>query len=257
MEIPPHIQRKIAMAQTIQSPPGIYYYGRQNRGKKWVAERIGEKYIIPTLGVWTKAEEVDFDTLPDKFVIKCNHNSGTGMYICKDKQQMDVQKVRNGLRTGLQEDYFHHNGEWPYKNIKPRIIAEQYIEDKKSHELYDYKFFCFNGKVKLFKIDFDRFTEHHANYYTPTGEILPLVETAYPPQFDRIISMPSTLPQMISLAETLSCGIPFLRVDFYTIGMDIFFGELTFFPTSGMTPFEPKDWDKKLGDMLILPTKNK
>lgn len=128
---------------------------------------------------------------------------------------------------------------------------------KKSHELYDYKFFCFNGKVKLFKIDFDRFTEHHANYYTPTGEILPLVETAYPPQFDRIISMPSTLPQMISLAETLSCGIPFLRVDFYTIGMDIFFGELTFFPTSGMTPFEPKDWDKKLGDMLILPTKNK
>lgn len=137
------------------------------------------------------------------------------------------------------------------------IIAEQYIEDKKSHELYDYKFFCFNGKVKLFKIDFDRFTEHHANYYTPTGEILPLVETAYPPQFDRIISMPSTLPQMISLAETLSCGIPFLRVDFYTIGMDIFFGELTFFPTSGMTPFEPKDWDKKLGDMLILPTKNK
>lgn len=88
--------------------------------KKWVAERIGEKYIIPTLGVWTKAEEVDFDTLPDKFVIKCNHNSGTGMYICKDKQQMDVQKVRNGLRTGLQEDYFHHNGEWPYKNIKPR-----------------------------------------------------------------------------------------------------------------------------------------
>lgn len=127
---PPHIQRKIAMAQTIQSPPGIYYYGRQNRGKKWVAERIGEKYIIPTLGVWTKAEEVDFDTLPDKFVIKCNHNSGTGMYICKDKQQMDVQKVRNGLRTGLQEDYFHHNGEWPYKNIKPRIIAEQYIEDK-------------------------------------------------------------------------------------------------------------------------------
>ena len=87
---PPHIQRKIAMAQTIQSPPGIYYYGRQNRGKKkWVAERIGEKYIIPTLGVWTKAEEVDFDTLPDKFVIKCNHNSGTGMYICKDKQQMD------------------------------------------------------------------------------------------------------------------------------------------------------------------------
>lgn len=221
------------------------------------AERIGEKYIIPTLGVWTKAEEVDFDTLPDKFVIKCNHNSGTGMYICKDKQQMDVQKVRNGLRTGLQEDYFHHNGEWPYKNIKPRIIAEQYIEDKKSHELYDYKFFCFNGKVKLFKIDFDRFTEHHANYYTPTGEILPLVETAYPPQFDRIISMPSTLPQMISLAETLSCGIPFLRVDFYTIGMDIFFGELTFFPTSGMTPFEPKDWDKKLGDMLILPTKNK
>lgn len=184
-------------------------------------------------------------------------NEGFMVSLRLDKQQMDVQKVRNGLRTGLQEDYFHHNGEWPYKNIKPRIIAEQYIEDKKSHELYDYKFFCFNGKVKLFKIDFDRFTEHHANYYTPTGEILPLVETAYPPQFDRIISMPSTLPQMISLAETLSCGIPFLRVDFYTIGMDIFFGELTFFPTSGMTPFEPKDWDKKLGDMLILPTKNK
>lgn len=225
--------------------------------KKWVAERIGEKYIIPTLGVWTKAEEVDFDTLPDKFVIKCNHNSGTGMYICKDKQQMDVQKVRNELRAGLQEDYFYHNGEWPYKNIKPRIIAEQYIEDKDSQDLCDYKFLCFDGKVKLFDIDFDRFTKHRVNYYTPTGELLPFGLKKFPPQFDRIIPMPPTLSQMISLAETLSSGIPFLRVDFYTVGMDIFFGELTFFPSSGMGHFEPEEWDEKLGDLLILPTKNK
>lgn len=190
-------------------------------------------------------------TLLDKGiqVIACDLNT--------DEVDKRAERKNIDLFTLPDTNIYTLYGEWPYKNIKPRIIAEQYIEDKKSHELYDYKFFCFNGKVKLFKIDFDRFTEHHANYYTPTGEILPLVETAYPPQFDRIISMPSTLPQMISLAETLSCGIPFLRVDFYTIGMDIFFGELTFFPTSGMTPFEPKDWDKKLGDMLILPTKNK
>lgn len=245
------------MAQTIQSPPGIYYYGRQNRGKKVGSRTYRRKIHHPDLGSMDKSGRSGFRYSARQIRHQMQSQQRNGNVLCNLKQQMDVQKVRNGLRTGLQEDYFHHNGEWPYKNIKPRIIAEQYIEDKKSHELYDYKFFCFNGKVKLFKIDFDRFTEHHANYYTPTGEILPLVETAYPPQFDRIISMPSTLPQMISLAETLSCGIPFLRVDFYTIGMDIFFGELTFFPTSGMTPFEPKDWDKKLGDMLILPTKNK
>lgn len=143
------------------------------------------------------------------------------------------------------------------QNIKPRIIAEQYIEDKDSQDLCDYKFLCFDGKVKLFDIDFDRFTKHRVNYYTPTGELLPFGLKKFPPQFDRIIPMPPTLSQMISLAETLSSGIPFLRVDFYTVGMDIFFGELTFFPSSGMGHFEPEEWDEKLGDLLILPTKNK
>lgn len=141
--------------------------------------------------------------------------------------------------------------EWPYKNVKPRIIAEQYMEDDADGDLKDYKFFCFNGKVKFFKVDFNREQFHRANYYDCNGNILSFGEVICPPDFNKNIVMPSNLNKMIKLAEKVSADKCFVRVDFYSLSdKDIKFGEITFYPASGFGKFIPNEEDKKIGEML-------
>lgn len=227
------------------------------KAKEWVAERIGWEHIIPTLGVWEKAEDINFDSLPEKFVIKCNHNSGTGMYICQDKSKIDIEKVRKNLALGLKENYYAGKLEWSYKYIPRRILAEKFLEtDIDSNgepDLRDYKFFCFNGCVRFFKIDFNRNTNHQANYYTPNGKLMTLGECVCPPDFSKKLKIPSNLNQMIGFAEKLSTGFPFLRVDFYSVENSIYFGELTFYPAAGLGKFTEDKWDLELGEWLKLP----
>ena len=221
--------------------------------REYIKEKLGEEYLIPLLGVWDDPDEIDFDALPDRFVLKCNHNSGLGMYICKDKTKMDVDKVKAELRKGLAQDYYLTGREWPYKNVPRKIIAEQYMEDEKTSELRDYKFFCFNGSAKFFKIDFDRFVSHRANYFDQNGEILNFGEVVCPPDFERELSMPQNFELMKTFAETLSKDIPFVRVDFYEANGKVYFGEITFFPAAGFGPFEPEEWDEILGEWIELP----
>lgn len=223
--------------------------------KEYVASIIGEEYIIPTLGVWDKPEEIDFGKMPDQFVMKCTHDSG-GVVICKDKSEFDKVAAIKKLNHGLMQDYFKVWREWPYKNVPKRIIAEKYISPEPGvKDLRDYKFFCFNGKVNFFKIDFDRFVEHHANYYDPEGNLLRFGEKAYPPIMNKKLQMPKALSKMIFLAQELSKGIPFLRVDFYDCEGEVFFGELTFFPASGMGKLEPAEWDEQIGKWIELPSR--
>ena len=220
--------------------------------KRYVAERIGEEHIIPTLGVWDCVEDIDFDSLPDQFVLKCTHDSA-GLVICRDKKQLDIIKAKDKLSKALKRNFYYVGREWPYKNVKPRIIAEKYMEDAVMGELRDYKFFCFNGAVKCFKIDFDRFIKHKANYYSPEGDLLPFGENVCPPDFEKDLTMPHSLGKMIDFAQKLSKDIPFLRVDFYEVGKQIYFGELTFYPASGFGLFTPKKWDATLGGWIQLP----
>ena len=222
--------------------------------KDYVTRIIGDEYIIPTLGVWDKPEEIDWEKLPSQFVLKCTHDSG-GLVICRDKSKLDKLAAIKKLQKSLKRNYFKVWREWPYKEVPRRIIAEKYMEDEKLHELRDYKFFCFNGNVRMFKVDYDRFTEHHANYYTPTGELLPFGEAAFPPKKEKRLKLPANLEHMVEMAELLSNGIPFLRVDFYVVNNCIYFGELTFFPATGMGKWTEEEWDKKLGDWIILPEK--
>lgn len=375
--------------------------------KKYVAEIIGDEYIIPTLGVWDRAEDIDFDSLPNQFVLKATHDSGR-VVICKDKAKLDLEKAVDEMRISLCRNFYAVTREWPYKNVKPRIIAEQYMQDdddddlkdykvhnfngvprvilvcqnrfkdsgltedfystqwerldvsrpdhpnsqsevprpqeldtmlelaKKlssavpfmrtdfytiNHKVYfgeitlypasgtvpfipdsvdrllgdwinlspqvhieedakwrgkllifsniyvyitfrwkqdslkDYKFFCFNGIPRFFKIDIGRFVEHHAYYYNIDGQLLPFGESEFPPLPDKQILLPRTLEQMIEVAKTLSQGIPFVRVDLYEISGKVYFGELTFYPSSGTGKFTPPEWDKKIGDLLVLPRK--
>ena len=224
--------------------------------KKYVASIIGDSYIIKTLGVWNSFDEIDFTKLPDQFVLKTSHDSG-GVVIVKDKSTMDVEAARKKLTASLNNDYYKSHKEWPYKNVKHRILAEEYMEDE-SGELRDYKLFCFNGKMRALFIATDRFVqgeETKFDFFDENFNHLPF--TNGHPNAAREITKPESFDEMKSLAEKLSKGIPHLRVDFYNIRGKIYFGELTFFHWSGMVPFEPIEWDRKFGDMIYIPQLNR
>ena len=224
--------------------------------KRFVEKRLGGDVIIPTLGVWDNPEKIDFDMLPDQFVLKCNHNSGKGMCICTEKNRLNQVEVVKKLKEGLKENYYIRGREWAYKDIPRKVLAEKYMVDESGKELKDYKFFCFNGSCRFFKIDFDRFTDHHANYYNRNKEYIELGEVVCPPDPNKKLAMPQTIDKMIEYAEQLSEGCPFLRVDFYDVKGNIYFGELTLYPASGCGPFIDEKWDSTIGKMLELPNVN-
>ncbi len=220
--------------------------------KRYVADQIGERYVIPLLGLWDSFDDIDFDSLPDRFVLKCTHDS-KGLVICRDRRRFDRRKARGVLTRALARNYYSCGREWVYRDVKPRILAETYMEDAGTKELRDYKFFCFNGSPRCYKVDFDRFVDHRANYFDLSGKPLPIGETACPPDPGREIAAPKNLELMCSLAERLADGIPFLRVDFYEADGRVYFGELTFYPASGFGSFVYEGNDELLGSWLELP----
>lgn len=226
--------------------------------KEYVSQRIGEQYVIPTLGVWEQFDDIDFSQLPTQFVLKStNGGGGTGVVICKDKKKFDIASAKRMLTKSMNVSADVRQGEWVYKGIKPRIIAEKFmapIKNSAPADLPDYKFFCFNGKVRFFKVDFNRFVEHHANYYDVNGKLMPFGETVCPPSPNMKIELPNNLANMVELAEKLSEGHFFLRVDLYNVNGVIYFGETTFYPNSGFGEFAPECWDLKIGEMLDLST---
>lgn len=219
--------------------------------KQYVADKIGEEYIIPTLGVWNSFDEIDFESLPDKFVLKCTHDSG-GLVICKDKKSLDKDKARTKIEKSLKNNYYLWGREWPYKNVKPRIIAEQFMVDSKTEDLRDFKFFCFGGQVRCFKVDFDRFIEHRANYYDEKSHILNFGEVMCPPDYNKKIELPKSIGKMEKLAQKLAEEHPFLRADFYDVDGKVYFGEMTFYPASGFGAFTDDEWDKLLGSWIPM-----
>ena len=222
--------------------------------KKYVANIIGEEYIVPTIGIYNNFDEIDFDKLPNQFVMKCTHDSG-GNVICKDKSKLNIPEAKNKINNSLKNNYYWMWREWVYKNVKPRIIIEAYMEDEETKDIRDYKFFCFNGKMKLFKIDFNRYINHQANYYDKNKKLLKFGEVVCPPNFDKKLKMPTNIDKMIELSEQLSKNTIFLRVDFYEINGKVYFGELTFCPAAGIGKFIPEEWDYKLGQLIELPKK--
>lgn len=218
--------------------------------KKDVSHIIGEDYIIPTYGVWDTFDDIDFSELPNQFVLKCTHDSGS-IIICKDIDNFDKQKAKTILSDALKREYYWDGREWIYKETQPRIIAEEFIQDSNG-ELNDFKFFCFNGIAKLFKIDFDRYTDHHANYYDRNLSLLPFGEADYPPVPSKKLEIPKNIGEMFSLAEKLAKDIPFVRVDFYNVDGKIYFGEMTFYPAGGMGKFTTAEADELLGSWIDI-----
>lgn len=223
--------------------------------KKFVASTIGEQYIIPTLGVWEKFNDIKFDELPDQFVLKCTHDSG-GLVIVTDKSKFDKDNAKKKISRCLKRNYFYSGREWPYKNVKPRIIAEKYMVDESGYELKDYKFFCFNGKCNAMFIATDRNakTETCFDFYDRNFNHLPFTN-GHPNSANKLCK-PENFDLMVHLAEKLSEGIPQCRIDFYNISGKVFFGEITFFHWSGLKPFEPEEWDYKFGSWIDLDVKS-
>lgn len=225
--------------------------------KKFVSDIIGEEYIIPTLAVWDRVEDIDFDSLPEQFVLKCTHDSG-GLVICKDKSKLDIKKAKKRINKSLRRNYFYNSREWPYKKLKPRIIAEMYMEDESGYELKDYKFFCFDGEVKALFIATDRGVEGEEtkfDFFDENFNHLPIKNGH--DNANREFVRPDGFEKMKELASRLSKGIPQLRVDFYNINGKIYFGELTFFHWGGLKPFEPEEWDYTFGSYIKLPEKRR
>ena len=229
--------------------------------KEYVAKIIGEEYIIPTLGVWDKFDDIDFDKLPDQFVLKTTHGGGnTGVVICKDKSTLDRDAAKKKLDRSLKSDIYKSLKEWPYKNVKKRIIAETYLSeeitpDNPTGDIIDYKFFCFNGEAKAVLIA----TERHSttgvcfDYFDKDFNHYPFEQGG--PNSKKEIKKPEYLENMWEIANKLSKGIPHVRVDLYCINGHIYFGELTFFDSSGLAEFTPDEWNYKFGEWITLPEK--
>ena len=220
--------------------------------KGYIEEKLGADYVIPTLGVWDRAEDIDFDSLPEQFVLKCTHDSH-GLCICKDKKKIDREKTKAKLGSALKSNYYLRFREWPYKNVKPRVIAEQYMSDQ-GKDLADYKVHCFNGEAKVVLVCAGRFSAGGIteDFYDCEWNHLDIKRPKIP-NAGTEQKKPEQLSEMLRLAEQLAQGIPFVRVDFYIVDNKVYFGEMTFFPASGFTPFVPEKWDLTLGGWLSLP----
>lgn len=220
--------------------------------RKYIAEKIGEDYLVPLLGVWEHFDEIDFSTLPQKFVLKTTHDSG-GVVICKDINSFDKKKAKTKLESSLKNNFYYVGREWPYKNVKPRIIAEQYLSEFGEDSLKDYKIMCFNGKAKCSFVCTERRSKTglKVTFFDRAWNVMPFCR--HYPKSNNVIDPPQNIDLMYRLAEKLSKDFPFVRVDFYEVDGKCYFGELTFFPGSGMEEFDPPIYDYKLGEWLHLP----
>ena len=221
--------------------------------KQYVSEKIGAEHVIKTLGVWKNVEDIEWEKLPNRFVMKTTQAGGNvGIIVCQDKSKLNIKKAKKNLKKGIAHNLYVRSREWPYKNVEPMIFAEEYMEDEYG-ELRDYKFFCFDGKVKALFVATDRQkrSEPFFNFFDENYNPLP-IKQGHPVNSD-IPEKPKGFDEMIKIAEKLSDGIPHVRIDLYAINGAVYFGEFTFYHFGGVVPFEPAEWDEKFGDWLRLP----
>jgi len=255
LENPVTFNEKLQWLKVYDKNPEYHKLVDKYEVRKYIEEKLGSEYLIPLLGVYDSFEEIDFDALPNEFVLKPTHTSGN-VFICRNKADIDMQKLKKEVNGWLRRDYYSQNREWVYKNLKRRIIAEKLMVDESGYELKDYKFFTFDDEVKAMFIATDRNAETDTcfDFYDRDFNHLPF--TNGHPNSQKSLSKPESYDKMVELAEALGKGFPHLRVDFYSINGNIYFGELTFFHWSGFVPFEPKEWDYTMGSWIKLPDKN-
>lgn len=219
--------------------------------RKYIINKLGEKYLIPILGVWDRPEDIDFKKLPNQFVLKCNHNSG-GIIVCKDKNSFNKEAAYKSLKEQMSNNYYYGLREWPYKNIKRKIIAEKYLSDY-SGGLIDYKFFCFNGYVDNVMLCIDRHKGDPKFYFFDKDwNLLRINQRGKEVPENFTLQKPKCIGKMFEIASILSQNIPFVRVDLYECNGDIYFGEMTLYPQSGLDANLLPETDAYLGSLIKI-----
>lgn len=219
--------------------------------KTIVKDKIGEDYVIPLLGVWDKAEDIDLDSLPDQFVLKCNHDSG-GVVICKDKKTLDKNVAIKKLIIHQNKDAYIPSREWPYKNVHKVIFAEQLLVDSSEEDLIDYKFYCFGGEPKYCQVIKNRTTNETIDFYDVDWNLQPFTGLGQGRPHGTYTPKPPRYEKMIEIAKTFAKGTRFVRIDLFNIDGHIYFGEFTLYPKSGLGLFKPEEWNERIGNMLVL-----
>ena len=248
---PKTFNEKLQWLKLYDHNPQYTQYADKYAVREYVRDTIGEQYLIPLLGVYTSADEIDFNSLPDQFVLKCNHGAQLNV-ICKDKTKLDLEATKRQLNEWLAKDFYRLKREYHYRNIDRRIVCEKYMKDAQAEDLLDYKVFCIGGCVHMIQVDFDRFTKHTRNLYDREWNLLN-IEISFPRNLEYNMSPPTVLDNMLECAEKLSRGFPQVRVDFYIINGKLHFGEMTFFSGAGFSKYKPKAFEEEMGRLLVIP----
>lgn len=221
--------------------------------RKYIAEKIGNNYLIPLIGVWKKPDDIDFSILPNKFVLKCNHNSSDGMIICKDKTKLNIVELIQAMKHALRVNYFYLSREWPYKNIEKCIIGEKYLENSDGSPLVDYKFYCFDGKPRYFMYSLGE-AEHKVRNHKFDMQLnsIDYLFKKEPAIAVEDINLPENIGEMIKIVEKLCTGFPHIRIDLYNIDGKIYFGEMTFFSSGGFMNIYSEEFAQEMSDLIDI-----
>ncbi|TDQ25503.1 ATP-grasp fold amidoligase family protein [Tenacibaculum caenipelagi] len=250
---PQEFNEKIQWLKAFYQPKILNILVDKYAVREYVSEKIGEEYLNELYGVYDSFSEINFEELPEKFVLKAVHASSYNL-ICTDKSKLNLNKVKKKVKKWQTANQYYRTGqEWAYKDVKPRLIAEKYLKDEERDSLTDYKFYCFNGKTTFLEVHLDRADNHKRAFYDFDFKQLPFRYVSLEKSINEEIHKPATLEKMIELSEKLSVGFPFVRVDFYSVKNKIIFGEMTFYPSDGRKDFYPEEYNKKIGDMIKLP----
>lgn len=246
-------QEKLQWLKLNDHKPVYHQMADKQDAKQFIASKVGEEYIIPTIGLYNSVEEIDFSKLPDQFVLKGTFDSGS-YYICKDKSQINLKEMKKRLTANWNINYYHFSKEWPYKGLKHRIIAEPLLTDNEYNYLRDFKFYTFNGEPKFFYITSDRESKDgvREDFFDLNGNLLEFNQCGYYNN-PNTPALPKNLTKMIEMSRVLASNTYHLRVDFYEVNGKIYVGELTFFDGGGFAGFEPEKYDRILGDWIKLP----
>lgn len=254
LDNPKTYNEKIQWTKLYDHNPKYTLLADKLKVRDYIKQKIGDQYLIPLLGYWKKFEDIDFEKLPNQFVLKCNHDCGS-VIICKDKNTFDYKYARKSLTKALNNSLYYETGEWQYKDIEPYIIAEKYMIDNDSDDLRDYKFLCFNGEPVTCRVDFNRFDGHSRNIYDANWNLMPFQKGKFDNYYSPV-PKPDKFDEMLDIARALSSGFRQVRVDLYLVNNKIYFGELTFTNATGIEPFFPDEYDLRFGGMWHLGEKN-
>ena len=255
LDHPQTYNEKLQWIKLYDRKPEYVMYADKYKVREYIVKTIGENYLIPLIGMYKRAEDIPWQDLPNRFVLKCNHASGTNI-ICKNKADLDIASAEKKLNAWLKKNAYWGAREWCYKDINPCIICEKFIETDDGNIPDDYKFMCFNGVPRLIQVHHDRYGNHTLDYYTPEWKKADL-QRIDANISTKIMDKPEKLDEMLSIAEKLSKDMYYARIDLYYVSGKIYFGEITLYPTGGFSTFTRHEDDLLLGSYIKLPTDNR